>query len=654
MELYEIYLGLLQGGGAALLISALWAGAGLLLLFLVGLWFPLCLAGGSSRFEAGVGPTSVGSPLNWVRLLPLALAGGLATATTAWTLSLFAFDGFALGNFIVYGACLLGAGLVWKRRDEMTGGISHPQAWLFASLFALALGLWHHAATELPILHDVPRLVFSDLHRDLGAHVQMAGLVREGGLPMQSFWGALDHDYWALSHTGHLVLIAGISQFLGIGLYPAASLLWIDAIVLIAWGVLALLKGSGLGGSARFMLVVATLVWGALAFPELHRLHDPLRESAGGGFELDAPGYWIAGRGFWNLPQTLSLSLTLVGLLVLEAFGVARQGRRGGGVLLAAAIFLLVVGGWTKPSLVIFFGPALLLWLALNRAQPRELFLAVGALSAGAFVYAIPALFFFLPPAPAWTLLPTAEQSAMVGTFMLMASPGLLVLAMTPAVGLVRERGLLSDFRVLDLALVAAGGSLLFGLLFREDQFVGFRVFQPNIWWGMSACLLLLVPLLGRAALADLKRPGWRRAVAGAGLGLSLLHVFNGFCLGVVYPTLNLRAHSASDAEVLAAGRMKTEPGMRFAVDPVFQDYDLLGYLSRPVIMPGVVGSDSEREILAAWQAFVASGEPPPKLFGKRFDALILHRDRRQSAAYLLSRGWQREALGDEFVLWQQ
>ena len=172
MELYETYLGLLQGGGAALLISALWAGVGLLLLFLVGLWFPFCLAGGSSRFEAGVGPTSVGSPLNWVRLLPLALAGGLATATTAWTLSLFAFDGFALGNFIVYGACLLGAGLAWKRRDEMTGGITHPQAWLFASLFALALGLWHHAATELPILHDVPRLVFSDLHRDLGAHLK--------------------------------------------------------------------------------------------------------------------------------------------------------------------------------------------------------------------------------------------------------------------------------------------------------------------------------------------------------------------------------------------------------------------------------------------------------------------------------------------------
>ncbi|HIL81627.1 MAG TPA: hypothetical protein EYG54_10270, partial [Myxococcales bacterium] len=397
MERYETYFELLFAGGSAVLGLALWALLGALFLCGIGLWLPLTLRGESGGFSAedqnfGDRPFS-----EWTLLLPVALAGGLATALTAWTLSLFVFRDFWPGNAALLLACLLGIALAWKVRKDnprkkIASGLSHPVAATLITLFAFCLGLWHHAATELPVNQDVPRLVFSDLQRDLGAHVQMAGLVRDGGLPMQNLWGAPEHDYWSLSHTGHLILISGFSQLLGVSLYQASSILWIAATLLIAWAALGLFAGTRIPGAARFTLVLGTLVWGAFSFPELHRLYDPVRESAAGGFELDAPGFWISGRGFWNLPQTLSIALTLAALLATEAFAAARRQGRTGSALLAAAACLAVVGGWTKPSLIIFYGPAFVLWLALNRAKIRDYacVLIPGAL--GAFVYAIPAL----------------------------------------------------------------------------------------------------------------------------------------------------------------------------------------------------------------------------------------------------------------------
>ncbi|HIL80448.1 MAG TPA: hypothetical protein EYG54_04190, partial [Myxococcales bacterium] len=484
MELYETYLELLRGGGAAVLGLTFQTGSGLFALGLIGLWLPLVLMGGSSSAGPDGQTLNGGFRRDWVLVLPIATAAGLVTAVTVWTLSLFALGSFSLGNWILYAACLVGAGLAWRGRRELTRNFDNPLVWLCASLLALGLGVWQHAATELLVVQDVPRLVFSDLQRDLAAHVNMAGLVRDGGLPMQSLWGSEDQEFWWLSHTGHIVLIAGFSQWLGVSLYQASSILWITATILIAWAALALFAGTRIPGVARVLLVLGTLVWGAFTFPEVHRLYDPLREHIAGGFELDAPGYWVAGRGFWNLPQTLSIALTLCGLLLFEAFAAARRSRETGWGLLVIATVFLIGGGWSKPSLIIFYGPALILWLALNRAGMREYSCVLLPLAGGTFVYAIPALFFTLPEAPLWHLAFNGEQWTTVFGFAQMASPSLVILSAGALLRMLEQSGRPEDFRVLDLALLAGGGSLLFALFFSEDQFVGFKVFQPNIWWG--------------------------------------------------------------------------------------------------------------------------------------------------------------------------
>jgi hypothetical protein len=652
MERYETYLGLLGASEQGVLALAGWSGVGLVLILAFGLWVPLGLGPVRAWAVRDGGGEGAAAPMDWARVLPVGLASGLALAVGAWTFSLFLFGDFLLGNAILCLAGLSSAGLAWAGRARLPGVLGQAGVFVCVSLFALGLGLWHHAATDMSVDQGAARLVFSDLQRDVGAHITMAGLVRDGGLPMQNLWGSEEHEYWILSHTGHLALISGLSELLEISLYRASSVLWINAMLLTVWAALGLLAGARIPAAFRFILVGATLVWGAAAFPDFHRIYDPMREASAGGFELDAPGYWVAARAFWNLPQALSIALTFGALLLLQAFAAVRQARPGFPWLLVVGTCLAVAGGWTKPSIIVFYGPALLLWLALNRAGTRE-YLSVGIpLLIGGFVYSIPAVFFDLPEGSNWSSLPGLDQWSRVGGFIVAAGAGLAILALYPLVNMAKSWSQPAEYRVLDLALLAAGGSVLFSLLFSEDAFVGDRVFQPNIWWGMSACFVLGVPLLGRKGFGMLGDSGWRSLAAGVGLALGLLHVFNGFCLAIVYPALNLRGHLASDAEVLAGAREQTLPGMRFALDPTLQEYDLLGYLARPTLMKARTASAAQSQDFDAWQAFVQGPRASRMPFLGSLDAIVLRRDRRSVARALLSRNWVGASLDGRYDLW--
>ncbi len=321
---------------------------------------------------------------------------------------------------------------------------------------------------------------------------------------------------------------------------------------------------------------------------------------------------------------------------------------------LAAATALVGVGGWIKPSLAILYGPALVIWLAANRAYAREWLCVLLVGSGAAIVYALPALLAPLPRHPAWSFHVDAEQWRQVADFVRLAAPSLLVLAVAPLLRLLgagwRER----EWRTLDLALLAAGGSVLFALLFREDQFVGFRYFQPNLWWGLSACSVLLVPLLAREALAAIALGGWRRALAATGLSMALLQSFNGLCLAAAYPVLNLRGVPVLRAQVLAAARARTEAGTRFAIDPLLRRFDLLPYLSRPVLMSISDISEEDRAAYRAWRAFCLEGRPPDASLLERLDAVVTHVDRRHVSSFLESRGWRVESLHAEYQLWRR
>jgi hypothetical protein len=648
MELYETYLGLLRDGASEVVGHALRAVLGLGVLSLLGAWLPLAL------LERVAPPPEAanGFPRDPLALLPLALAGGLATVATVWTLSLLALRSAAPGSVVLYAVAVACAALGWRRRQALHPRGSRMLAWSLTSALALALALWLYAPTALPVMQDVPRLVFSDFQRDLSVHVDMAGLVRDGGLPMHSLWGGWWDDYYRLRHTGYLVLIAGLSDAFGIGLYQAAVMLWIDATLLIAWGAFALCHA--LPSGVRAGLTLAALVLGAFTFPELHRVCDPMRRIAGGGLEINVPGYWVAGRGFWNLPQTLSIALAMSSLVALDRFAAVRRAGGRALPLLLASTFLLVASGWMKPSLAVFYGPALLLWLALNRAGFAEYASVLATSLGGVAIYMLPAVLHSLPEAKGWSPALDARQVREVVRFLTMATPALLVLAGTPLVRLSTRGWRHPEAQLLDLAMIAAAGSVLFALLFREDRFVGSGVFQPNIWWGMAACLVLLVPLLGREAFAELRRTGARRAIAWVGLAMLALQAFNGACLAVAYPVLNLRAHEQADAQLLAAARARTAPGTRFAIDPDLQDFDLLAYLSRPVAVRTADSSKSELRVAWAWESFCLRFEGTGLDLLRRFDAILVRSSRRHVGSFLASHGWQRETLERGYELWQR
>jgi hypothetical protein len=134
---------------------------------------------------------------------------------------------------------------------------------------------------------------------------------------------------------------------------------------------------------------------------------------------------------------------------------------------------------------------------------------------------------------------------------------------------------------------------------------------------------------------------------------MGFLHVFNGACLAVAYPTLNLRGQARSDAEVMASARARTPPGTRFALDPSLQDYDLLSYLSRPAIMPTGTHSLINQGDFEAWQAFVLEFQYPEPALLERFDAILFRQDRRHIAGFLAPHGWQKEFQTAEYELWR-
>ena len=87
-------------------------------------------------------------------------------------------------------------------------------------------------------------------------------------------------------------------------------------------------------------------------------------------------------------------------------------------------------------------------------------------------------------------------------------------------------------------------------------------------------------------------------------------------------------------------------------LDPALQDYDLLGYLSRPALMSSAAMSERDHEDLQAWLGFVEGRGPGFGAWLGRFDAAVLREDRRPGARGLAGGGWQRQPLGHGFELW--
>jgi hypothetical protein len=188
--------------------------------------------------------------------------------------------------------------------------------------------------------------------------------------------------------------------------------------------------------------------------------------------------------------------------------------------------------------------------------------------------------------------------------------------------------------------------------MFREDRFVGFPVLQPNIWWGLSGCVVLLVPLISRE-LAELIKSGGRvRGVVALSLVIGAAQILNGLYVAWAYPVLNQRRQETALAETLAVARELTAPSTRFALDPSLEHLDLRPFLSRPSLMRTSYARPNDRRAYSHWRAFIKSGKIDPPI--DRLDAVVLHRSRTNANLYFAKLGWHRYSINDRYTLWSR
>jgi hypothetical protein len=447
-----------------------------------------------------------------------------------------------------------------------------------------------------------------------------------------------------VTHTGHAVLIGSLSTVLGVSPFGAATALWNLALILIAWSAAVLLLRYGASRGMVVLGSVCPLLLGPLAAPSFDPLslpayvivHDPL----------------VAARMYWNISQAISTGLAAIALILFDGYCREAVRSRECFVLIGLTALAVAVSGWVKPSLFIFYGPALIVTLLVHRVGLRDVMLAGALLAAGVAVYMLPAWLVPVAEVPPWSLHPSLEQTSAVASFVVFGCSAVLLLSVHPLRRLFRDIVDKSGPRPVTLALVAMGGSVLFALLFREEQFVGFRTFQPNIWWGASACAVLLLPLV--LAVAAERRAGsehtnWFLVTATA---VGAVQVLNGVVFAIAFPAVYVHGYPASCAEAMRAARLVTPADTRFLLDPAVSHADLAPLLARPALFHTAFMPPGDRENLESWSALFE--EPSASEVGRwaDYDAALLHKTSTTAQQALDSLGWTSSELTDEFQLW--
>ncbi len=658
------FLGAQPGFVATTVLNAVVAA---LFLGLVGTWLPLLVLRRSGADADRESPDTLpgasrdglqGNGLSVMEMLALAVGGGLMLSVALGTASAYLFKqltpGLTLTVVIGVLTTLLLAARLRGNRIGLGVGL-----WTLVGITTvpLCLGLWQHVFMAFP--YDLPggrMIVFADMHRDSGFHVYLASILRETGLPLIDLHGSPAHEFAPVTHTGHAVLMGMLATVLRTSLYGASTALWIVSMVLMVWSAAVLLLRAGVPTAFVWLGSLALLVIGPVTTPPMALLTQPelaVRQSP-----------LVSARMYWNLPQALSIAMVAVALICFDRYCRAQAGSRDrlNAILVTAAA--IVASGWVKPSLFVFYGPALVITLLVHRASLRELATVVLTFVGGVAVYLLPALLVTVPGQPSWSVHPSFEQTQAVIEFLLLGSGPMLLLALNPLRNLAGSVVRKSDPKPLTLALVAMGGSLLFALLFREDRFaalVDFPVLQPNIWWGPSACVVLLFPLLLRSAVQRIIAVGKADWFVMSGFILVSLQVVSGTLFAVAYPAIIGRVHPQLDVDILVTVREKTSPRTRLLLDPILLHEqvgftDIAGILARPCLFATNYMSDGDREVLESWHRLF--GEKPEVTKGgwAEYDAAIISEGAQSEAAReaVSDLGWKSEELTHAFQLWRR
>ncbi len=648
MSPYDNFLWMITGHPDGVFAAVGWAMATLGGLLLIGGWLPLLVSWSqTSVTDPNRSASDDSSVLNVVSLLALTLGGGVILLVTIGTLSAYflkdVFPGVLLSGLV--GLVSTTRLLMNLRGRSLRMGTSRG-VFAVVTVFAIAMTLWHHTVSEFEYSTPAgPALAFTDLNGDTSFHVYLAVMVREAGLPLRDMYGSPFRDYCPVTHIGHGVLIAGLASVWRISEYHASASLWVSASLLLCWSSVALMTRSRVSGKFVLAAGVIPLVFGPLMLPSIMPLFDPDAALVIG------PG--ISNRMYWNLPQALSTALAAVGLVLFDEY--CKRGTNGSGrlTMIGLVTMAIVASGWVKPSLFIFYAPGLLVSLFLQRSRLSDLAMTVGILVVGVIVYLLPAWLVTLPKVPSWSFYPNPEQTSEVAKFVGFGCGGVLLLALSPIKRLFRELVHPQEPRVLTLPLVAMGGSILFALLFREERFVGFMSFQPNIWWGPSACVLLLIPLLIRYAVSERQIEGWASVVSIAASLLMVLHVLNGLMFALASPAINLRVFPSFFAEAMIAAREQTSPDTRFLLEPRMCYVDLAGFLRRPTLYSTNYMFPEDAQVFDEWNQMFEKSDGSAGTGWTQYDAAIVAESSIRAHKALQSQGWQSQPLNSGFQLWK-
>jgi len=652
---YSFYLSLLSDAAGDLVSRCLF----ILLIsgcfFAAGLWLPGLLLGRSRKQRAsgqsGGSSRSASVPeTNLALLLCLATGGGVLSSILLWTLSFLLFKAVLPGTVGLIVLVLLGV-FLYRRIFTLRNVRLGAGPLLVATVIAAGLGLWHFGGIELPVRdHFIPPdktidySLFTDRHRDVGFHMHITSVIASSGLPRINLYGVPDTPYHPLAHSGYAVLLAGVSHMTGMSIYESCSCLWVVGYLMTVWSALAFLTRMQLATGWALIGSLSPLVWAGIGVPPLGLLIYP--EASRGSPDILFP----SGTMYHNFPQLWSVAIMAVGLVCLDMFMKSSgQSKR----TLAAATFAVVISGWIKPSLFILYAPALLICLAWNRRKASEWKIVIAILCAGVFVYLLPTLLASLPSQRTWSIAPSREQCGQVAWFFGLGFGGGFLLLVARIRSFLKGRDVLRFLDVGDLMLVAAAGSALFAVIFREGRHASG---QPNLWWGPAGCLALLAPYLVAwyANASELNKRAavnvWLRRAGGL---VVAVHLLNGFTYAAIYPLLNVRFVRSSHAQVLQIAGQDTQATTRLYIDRILDNPDLMAYLGRPVIY-GVASLEKEAvDELKNWAAFMIDGQRSRMRLIDRRDAAILHSSRSRARSTLQQSGWSMvRELPDDFQLW--
>ncbi|MCA9077942.1 MAG: hypothetical protein KDA93_23135 [Planctomycetaceae bacterium] len=615
----------------------------LFVLFCVGGWLPrLCWGQQSDDRDSSI----ISPPPRILEIIALMLGGGVMLAVTLGTLSAYVTKSVLPG--MVLTGVLGFASSVRLLRDlrgcKLTWGVNRL-TFVLVTISAMAMSLWHHVVSEYEISQGSKAVIaYSDLNGDTSFHVYLATSVRDSGLPLRDLYGSTTREYSQVTHTGHGVLIAGLASVLRASEFHVSASLWMSAALLLSWSSMAIVMRSQLSGFIMFVCGILPLMFGPLMIPSFLPFFHPSAALA-----ID-PG--ISNRMYWNLPQALSTALAAVALVLFDKYCRRVMGGDGERRMLILATLAIVTSGWVKPSLFIFYAPALLVTLAIQRARLTSVALTIGILAVGVVTYLLPGFLVDVPELPPWSFHPNRQQAIEVARFVGFGCGAVLLLAVAPLYRLIRELVHPQEPRVVTLPLVAMGGSLLFALLFREERFVEFKSFQPNIWWGPSASVLLLLPVLIRHAVRQARITERVSILSLVASALIVLHLFNGLQFALATPAINTRGFPMKFADAMQAAQQQTAHETRFLLDPMMAWVDLAAFLRRPALFNTNYMFPEDEQILSDWTQLFEEPNESAGTGWADYDAAIVYDGSRRAQQALQEQGWTVAPLTSGFQLW--